>query len=152
MLSPKLIPSRNCLPMAFTAESKAYVKNPVRGHKVEKHHPEGSEPGAGTGVEANEGAQEGNEGGSGDGAGTGVETRGRTHDGNGDGSGDGNESSSGDGNGDEDNGNEDRIGSGRAEERRRSATNRVRVVDAVLEAGETWVERGKNVENKGLVQ
>ena len=39
-----------------------------------------------------------------------------------------------------------RIGSGRAEERRRSARNRKIVVDAKWETGETWVERGKNVE------
>ena len=61
--------------------------------------------------------------------GTGVETRGETKDGNGDGRGDRNESSSGDGNGgkyENGNGNEDRIG--RAEERRRSARNRTRVV------------------------
>ena len=45
-----------------------------------------------------------------------------------------------------------RIGSGRAEERRKSARNRKIVVDAMWETGETWVERGKNVENKGLVQ
>ena len=45
-----------------------------------------------------------------------------------------------------------RIGSGRAEERRRRARNRKRLVDVMREKGETWVERGKNVENKGLVQ
>ena len=45
-----------------------------------------------------------------------------------------------------------RIRSGRAEERRRSARNRKIVVDAMRETGETWVERGKNVEKKGLVQ
>ena len=45
-----------------------------------------------------------------------------------------------------------RIGSGRAEERRRSAKDRTRVVDALWETGETWVERGKNVEKKRLVQ
>ena len=45
-----------------------------------------------------------------------------------------------------------RIGSGRAEERRRSARNRTRLVDAMWETGETWVERGKNVDKKGLVQ
>ena len=36
-----------------------------------------------------------------------------------------------------------RTGSGRAEERRRSARNLTRVVDALWETGETWVERGK---------
>ena len=45
-----------------------------------------------------------------------------------------------------------RIGSERAEERRRSARNRKILVDAMWEAGKTWVERGKNVEKKGLVQ
>ena len=44
-----------------------------------------------------------------------------------------------------------RMGSRRAEERRRSARNRTRVVDAIWETGETWVGRGKNVEKKGLV-
>ena len=45
-----------------------------------------------------------------------------------------------------------RIGSGRAEERRRGARNCIRVVDAMWETGETWVERRKNVGNKMLVQ
>ena len=36
-----------------------------------------------------------------------------------------------------------RIGSGRAEERRRSARNHKIVVDDMWETGETWVERGK---------
>ena len=44
------------------------------------------------------------------------------------------------------------IGSGRAEERRTSARKFTRLVDAMWETGETWVERGKNVEKKGLVQ
>ena len=43
-----------------------------------------------------------------------------------------------------------RIGSGRAEERRGSARNRKIVVDAMWETGETWVERGRNVEKKGF--
>ena len=38
-----------------------------------------------------------------------------------------------------------RIGSGRAEERRRSTRNRTRVVGAMCQTGENWVERGKNV-------
>ena len=71
--------------------------------------------GTGTEVDVNEGAQDGN--------------------------GDGSEERSGDGNGDEDNGT--RIGSGRAEERRKSARNRKIVVDAVRETGETRVEREK---------
>ena len=45
-----------------------------------------------------------------------------------------------------------RIGSGRAEERRKSARNRKIAVDAVRETGKTRVEREKHVENKGLVQ
>ena len=45
-----------------------------------------------------------------------------------------------------------RIGSGRVEERRKSARNRKIVVDAVRETGETRMEREKNVEKKGLVQ
>ena len=42
----------------------------------------------------------------------------------------------------------------RAEERRRSANQRKTVVDPYgrWETGETWVERGENVEKKGLVQ
>ena len=45
-----------------------------------------------------------------------------------------------------------RIGSGRAEERRKSARNRKIVVDAVLKTEETRVDREKNVENKVSVQ
>ena len=81
--------------------------------------------GTGTGVEVNEGAQDGNGNGSGDGAGTGtrtgVETHRRTPDGNWDGNGDGSEDSSGDRNGDEDNGNgnEDKIGEGGREAKKR---------------------------------
>ena len=45
-----------------------------------------------------------------------------------------------------------RIGSGRAEKRRRSAINRTRLVDAMWETGEIWAERGKNVEKDGLIQ
>ena len=67
----------------------------------------GAGAGTGTGVEVNEGAQDGNGDGSGDEAGTrtGVKTPRQTQDGNGDRNGDGNENRSGDGNGDEDNGN-----------------------------------------------
>ena len=60
------------------------------------------------------------------------------------------EDCSGDGNGDDDNGNENRIG--RAEGGQKSARHRKIAVDAVRETGETWVEREKNVEKKGLVQ
>ena len=79
--------------------------------------------GAGTGVEANEEAQDGNGDGSVDGAGTGtgtgVGTRRRTPDGNGDGNGDRIEDCSGDGNRDDDNGNENRIGEGGREAKKR---------------------------------
>ena len=44
------------------------------------------------------------------------------------------------------------IESGRVEEKRKSARNRKKNVDAVRETGETRVEREKNVEKKGLVQ
>ena len=119
-------------------------------------HGDGDGAGAGTGVEVKEGAQDGNGDGSGDGAetgtGTGVGTRRRTPEGNGDGNGDGSRDSSGDGNGDEDNGNGNEDGIGEGGRGQKSARNRKMVVDAVRETGETWVERGKNVENKGLVQ
>ena len=59
-------------------------------------------------TDAHKGAQDGNRSGDGAGTGTGVETRRRTPDGNEDGS----EDSGEDGNGDEDNGNQDRIGEG----------------------------------------
>ena len=77
-------------------------------------------------MEVNERAQGGNGDGSRDGAGTGtgkeMETRRRTPDGSGDGNGDGGEDSSGDWNGDEDNGNgnEDRIGEGGREAKKRN--------------------------------
>ena len=45
-----------------------------------------------------------------------------------------------------------RIGLGRAEGGQKSARNLKKAVDAVRETGETWVESGKNVEKKGLVQ
>ena len=45
-----------------------------------------------------------------------------------------------------------KIGLGRAEGGQKSARNRKIAVDAVRETGETWVEREKNVEKKGLVQ
>ena len=85
------------------------------------------------GVDANEGAQNVNEDGERGRGGNGNKGGDpwTTQDGNGDGSEDGNESSSGDGNGDKDGNENERIGLGRAEERRRSATNRTRVVDAM---------------------
>ena len=45
-----------------------------------------------------------------------------------------------------------RTGSGRVEERRRRATNRTRVVDAMCETRGTLVERRKYVDKTGLVQ
>ena len=102
----------------------------------------GAGTGTGMGARANEGAQGRNR----DGAGT--EIIGRTHDGNWDGSGDGNESSSGDGKGNE---NEDKIGEsgGEAKKHKKPLT---RIVAAMWETVEIWVERGKHVENKRLVQ
>ena len=73
-------------------------------------------------MEVNEGAQDGNGDGSGDGTGTGTGvTRRRTPDVNRDIIGDESEDSNGDGNGDEDNGNgnEDRIGEGGREAKKR---------------------------------
>ena len=104
-------------------------------------HGDGDGAGAGTGVEANEGAQDGSGDGGGDGAGTGtgtgVGTRRRTQDGNGDGNGDRSEGCNGDGNRDDDNGNENRIGEGGREAK--SARNRKIAVDAARETGETWM-------------
>ena len=77
-------------------------------------------------------------------------TRSRTPGGTGDGTGDGNEDCSGDGNGDGDSGNEDRIGEGGREAKKRKKPQNT--VDAVRETGETWVESENNVEKKGLVQ
>ena len=110
--------------------------------------------GTGTGVEVNEGAQDGNGDGSGDGAktgtgtGTGVGTRRRTSDGNGNGS----KGSSGDGNGDDDNGivNGNRVGEGRREAKKRNRPQnscRRRAGN-----GEDAGGKRKNVEKKGLVQ
>ena len=45
-----------------------------------------------------------------------------------------------------------RTGSRWEEERRRSPRNPSRVVDAMWEMGETWAERGKNVDEKECVQ
>ena len=82
-------------------------------------HGDGDESGAGTGVEVNKGAQDGNGDGAGTGTGTGEGTCSRTPDGNGDGNGDGSEDCSGDGNGDGDTGNENRIGEGGKEAKKR---------------------------------
>ena len=95
------------------------------GNEGVNGHGDGDGAETGTGVEVDEGAQDGNGDESGDeagtGTGTGVGTRRRTPDENGDGNGDGNEDSSGDGNGDDDNGNgkEDRIGEGGREAKKR---------------------------------
>ena len=92
----------------------------------------------------------------GDGDGMGMKTPGRTQDGNGDWSGDGNESNnSGDGNGDRNgngngNGNEDRIGEDGGDSK--NTRNRTRLVDAMWETGETWVEREKIRRKERLVQ
>ena len=97
---------------------------------------DGAGAGTGTGVEMNKGAQGGNGDGSGDGAGTGTEARAVAEMGT----------------GTRITGTGTRIGSRKAEERRKSARNRKIVVDAMRETGETWVERVENVEKKGLVQ
>ena len=117
-------------------------------------HGDGDGAGAETGVEVNEGAQDGNGDGSGDGAGTGtgtgVGTRRRTPDGNGDVNGDGSEDCSGEGNGDDDNGIENRIGEGGQEaKKRKKPQNSCR-----RRAGNGGDRGGKrtNVEKKGLVQ
>ena len=117
-------------------------------------HGDGDGAGTGTGVEVNEGAQ----GGNGTGAGTGRE-RGR---GRGWGPVDEHRMGTGTGTGTEartvaEMGTETtitgtRIGLGRAEGRRKSATNRKIVVDAVRETGETRMESEKKIEQKGLVQ
>ena len=113
-------------------------------------HGNGDEAGAGTGVEVNEGAQDGNGDGAGTGTGTGVGTRSRTPDGNGDGNGDGSEDCSGDGNGDGDNGNENRVGeSGREAKKRRKTKNRCR--RRAGNGGDMGGKR-KNVGKKELVQ
>ena len=82
-------------------------------------HRDGDGAGARTGVEVNEGAQDGNGDGAGTGTETGVGTRSRTPDGNGDGNGDGSEDCSGDGNEDGNNENENRIGEGGREAKKR---------------------------------
>ena len=96
----------------------------------------------GTGVEANEGAQDGNGNGGGDGAGTGtgtgVGTRRRTQDGNGDGTGIEARTVAEMGTWMTITGT--RIGLGRAEGRRKIARNRKIAVDAARKTGETWVE------------
>ena len=111
---------------------------------------------AGTGVEANEGAQDGNGDGSGDGTGRGR-GRGRRwrpvdehRMGTGTGTGTEARTVAEMGTGTTITGT--RIGLGRAEGRRKSATNLKTAVDATRETGETWVESEKNVEKKGLVQ
>ena len=112
-------------------------------------HGDGDGAGAGTGrgVEVNEGAQDGNGDGSGGGVGTGTGTGTRE-------TGTGTEARTAAEMGTETRmtGTGTRIGSGRVDERRRSANNRKIVVDAMWETGERWVERVKYVENKGLVQ
>ena len=108
---------------------------------------DGAGAGTGTGVEVNEGAQDGNGGGSGDRAGRGRGRGWRPVDEHrmGTGTGTGTEAKTvaevGTGMRITETGT--RIGSGKSEERRRSARNRKIVVDAMWETGETWVEREK---------
>ena len=94
---------------------------------------DGAGTGTGTGVEVNEGAQDGNGDGSEDGAGTGTGT----------GTGTEARTVAEMGTGARITRTGTRIGSGRAERRRRTARNRKIVVDVVWETGETWVERRK---------
>ena len=61
------------------------------------------------------------------------------------------EDSSEDGNGYDDDGNEDRIGEGGREAKKRKKPQNS-CVDAVRETGEIRVEREKNIEKKGSVQ
>ena len=122
--------------------------------------------GDGNGVGGGNGDVNGHGDGDGAGAGTGVEVNEGVQDGNGDGNGDGSEDSSGDGNGDEDNGNrdedngnrdadngngnEDRIGEGRREaKKRKKPQNSCR--RHVGNGGDLGGKR-KNIEKKGLVQ
>ena len=123
---------------------------------------DGAETGTGTGVQVNEGAQDGDGSRDGDGGGaeagpgTGVQVNEEAQDG--DGSGDGAGAGTGTGTearivaemgtGTRITGTETRIGSGRAEKRRRSARNRKIGVDAMWETGETWVERGNMYKGK----
>ena len=104
-------------------------------------HGDGGGAGAGTGMgaEVKEGAQDGAE----TGTGAGVETRRRTPDGNGTGTVTGAEARTvaDTGTGTRITGTGTRIGSGRAEERRKSTRNRKILVDAMRESGEIWVER-----------
>ena len=117
-------------------------------------HRDGDGAGTGTGLEVNEEAQGGNgdgsEGGAGTGTGTGCGPVDEQRMGTGTGTGTEATTVAEMGTGTAITGT--RIGSGRAEERRKSARNRKIVVDAVRETGETWVEREKSVEKKGLVQ
>ena len=99
-----------------------------------------------------EGAQDGNGdgAGTGTGTGTGVETRRRTPNGNGDGNRDGSEDSIEDRNGDEDNGNgnEDRIGEGgREAKKRKKPQNSCK--RRAGNRGDTGGKRKQNVEKKG---
>ena len=109
--------------------------------------------GTGTGVEVNERAQNGSGDGSGDGTGTGRGRGWKPVDkhrmGTGTGTGTKARTVAETGTGTRITGMGMRIGSGRAEERQKSARNRKMVVDAMRETGETWVEREKNYKRKG---
>ena len=109
----------------------------------------GDGSGTRTGVEANERTHDGNGDGSGDGAeaGTGLETRGRINivTGTEEGTEPRAVAEVGTGTG-------TRTRSSKAEEWRRSARSSTHPVDMMWQTGETWAERGKNVEKKGFVQ
>ena len=96
---------------------------------------EGQEGANGVGGGNGDGDGDVNGHGDGPGTGTGVEVDEGAQDGDGSGAGTGT-----------------RIGSGRVEERRKSARNRKIVVDAVRETGETRAERETNVKKKRLFQ
>ena len=111
--------------VALASTRRPHSQGPasVQAHRDVNGHGDGDGAGKETEVEVNEGAQDGNGDGSGDGAGTGtgtgVGTRRRTPDGNRDENRVGSEDCSGDGNGDDDNGNENRIGEGGREVKKR---------------------------------
>ena len=122
----------------------------VDGNGDVNGHGDGDGARTGTGVDVDEGAQDGNGDGNGDGAGTGTGTGVGTHRRTPDGNGVGSEDCSGDGNGDDDNGNENRIGEGgREAKKRKKPQNSCR--RRTGNGGDTGGKR-KNVEKIGLVQ
>ena len=115
-------------------------------------HGDGDGAGAGTGVEVYEGLQDGNGDGSGDGAATGKGWGPVDEHRMGTGTETGTEARTVAEMGTRTTITGSRIGSGRADGRRKSARNRKTDVDAVRETGEIWVESETNIEKKGFVQ